>query len=67
MNWLVARLSEPSSHAGIALLLQAAGSFLPAYKPVFDLLSGFFASVAVVAPEKPAAPAPKVNIGSSIG
>lgn len=55
MNKLFARLSEPSTHAGIALGLQVAAGVLPSYAGLFNWLSAGFASLAVAVPEKAAA------------
>lgn len=51
MSWLVSRLREPSTHAGVAALLQVASTFVPQYKPVFDALTFLFGTIAVAAPE----------------
>jgi len=55
VNKLLARLKEPSSHAGIALGLQVAARVLPSYAGLFQWLSAGFASLAVAIPEKEAA------------
>lgn len=53
MNWLIKRLQEPSTGAGIALLSQVA-RMNPAwaqYAPLFDALTAVGATHAVVMPE----------------
>ncbi len=56
MNWVLARIHEPSTHAGIAGLLQALASFLPQYAIVFNTLTGLFATVAVIKSDSGSAP-----------
>ena len=52
MNWLVSRLVEPSTHAGLAAGIQVAKLFFPEYIPVIDGFTAAFASLAVVLKEK---------------
>ncbi len=52
LNWLFARMSEPSTHAGIAGIAQAAKIFAPQYAPILDVVTGAFSGAAVVISEK---------------
>lgn len=45
------RFKEPSTHAGIAAAMQALSFFFPAYAGIFNVITGVFASSAVVLPE----------------
>lgn len=45
------RLKEPSTWAGFAALLQVAGAFLPAYTPIFHVLTVAAGSLAAAIPE----------------
>lgn len=49
---IIGRLSEPSTHAGIALLFQAGAVMFPQYQLIFMGLSALFGGGAVVLPEK---------------
>lgn len=51
VGFAVERMKEPSTWAGLALLLQAAGYFFPQYAALINVASGFIASFAVVKPE----------------
>lgn len=48
MQWLLARLKEPSTHAGIGMLLMAAAQFFPAYSTVILSIGTAFGFTAVV-------------------
>jgi len=50
------RFTEPSSHAGIAILLQAAKAFFPEYAGVIDGATAFFGALAVALREKSSKP-----------
>lgn len=52
MNKVLARLQEPSTHAGIATALQAASYFAPQYAGIFAMLSVMFGGAAIAAPER---------------
>ena len=53
MQSIIARLSEPSTHAGIAALAQVAKPFLPPpYNLLCDCLSTLFAGAAIATPER---------------
>jgi hypothetical protein len=52
MKWFLDRSSEPSTHAGIAILLQSAKAFFPAWAPVLDSATALFGAVAVAISEK---------------
>jgi len=52
MNAFLQRLTEPSTHAGVGILLQAAKAFFPQYAGVIDSATAFFGSLAVVLAEK---------------
>lgn len=54
MKYLLQRLIEPSSHAGLAAIAVALGTFFPQYKAVADALVALFGSLAVVISEKQA-------------
>lgn len=50
MNFLhiaIERLSQGSTHAGIAVILQVVKTFFPVYAPVIDAGSALFGAVAV--------------------
>lgn len=51
MQAILARLKEPSTHAGIAALLQVGKTFFPTYAAFFDMATMAFGSLAVVSPE----------------
>jgi hypothetical protein len=51
MQIIIQRFKEPSTHAGIALLLHTASMFFPEYKVFFHGASMAFAVNAVIAPE----------------
>jgi hypothetical protein len=48
LDWLKSRVSEPSTHAGLALLCQAAAAFLPQYAMIFQALTAVFGGAAVI-------------------
>ncbi|HTQ99564.1 MAG TPA: hypothetical protein VMH83_06220 [Candidatus Acidoferrum sp.] len=50
MNFLK-RLSEPSTHAGIAALLQVGKTFAPQYAGVIDGFTVLFGALAALVPE----------------
>lgn len=52
MDTIFARLMEPSSHAGIAALLQIAKGFFPQYAALIDGATAFFGALAVAVSEK---------------
>lgn len=52
MNYLLARMSEPSSHAGLAAVLQAFSYFFPQYNAVLTALAVLFGGVAIATPAK---------------
>lgn len=55
MKWLRARLNEPSTHAGLAVLFVLARTVVPQYAAVADALAALCATIAAAAPEqKPA-------------
>lgn len=56
MNWLLNRLSEPSTGAGVALLAAVAKTVpaLAPYSEALNLLMGLAATHAVVVPERKA-------------
>jgi hypothetical protein len=47
-NWFVARLSEPSTHAGLAAIMQGAKILAPQYSAVFDCFTLLFGGIAAV-------------------
>lgn len=51
MSWILARLAEPSTHAGIAAILFAIGTFYPPAAPITTILAGLFGGVSVVKAE----------------
>lgn len=51
MDWLKKRLSEPSSHAGLAGLLAAASWLFPQYAAAFTALQGLAGALGVLLPE----------------
>ncbi len=51
MQKIIARLKEPSTHAGIAAAAQAAAFFLPQYAGIFAGLTMIFGGAAVATPE----------------
>lgn len=54
MSYLLQRLTEGDSHAGIAAAMQALAWLFPQYAAVFNGLTGVFAAVAVLIPHKTA-------------
>ena len=52
MRLILDRLTEPSSHAGLAALTQAAKFILPGWAPVIDALTALLAALAVALPER---------------
>lgn len=52
--WILERLKEPSTHAGISALLAAAASFLPQYAVIIWTVAGIFGFGAVIISEKSA-------------
>lgn len=52
--WILERLKEPSSHAGISALLAAVTSFFPQYAAIIWTVAGIFGFGAVVISEKSA-------------
>lgn len=51
MQYILARLKEPSTHAGIAMLIATAAAFLPQYAHYILGVSAVFGFGAVVSPE----------------
>lgn len=64
LSYVLARLREPSTHAGIAALLVFLGQVNPAHKATYDALAALFATIAVASPDATStatqAPAPKL-------
>lgn len=52
MKWLISRLSEPSTHAGIGVLVAVAAHFLPQYSGLIFTLAGAFGFGGFVLSEK---------------
>ena len=52
MKWLIQRLQEPSTHAGIGIVLTALSTFLPQYAPIITGVASLFGFGAVVTAEK---------------
>lgn len=52
MSWILDRMTEPSSHAGLAALTQAAKFLLPGWAPVLDAATALLAALAVAMREK---------------
>ena len=50
--WLIERLKEPSTHAGVAALILVIAGFFPQYKDVIMTIAGLFGFVAVAVPEQ---------------
>ena len=42
MKWIVDRLSEPSTHAGLAAILLAISSFFPEFATVLQSIAAIF-------------------------
>lgn len=52
MNFLTGRIQEPSSHAGLAVLLQALKSVVSAeWHSLIDAVTVFFCGTAIAIPE----------------
>jgi len=52
MDYIIARLKEPSTHAGIAALIAAAAAFLPQYAQYIMGVAGVFGLTAVAMPDQ---------------
>lgn len=51
--WIIGRLLEPSSHAGVAAIAQGLKYFMPpSWAPVADAASGLFGALAVALSER---------------
>lgn len=50
-DYVIARLKEPSTHAGIAMLLAAAAAFVPQYAQYIWTVAGLFGFGAIATPE----------------
>lgn len=50
--WLLERLKEPSTHAGISALLMATASFFPQYSQMIWAIAGLFGFAAIGIAEK---------------
>lgn len=48
LNFFKSRLSQGSTHAGLAAAMQAAKFFFPVYAGVFDAATGLLSAIAVV-------------------
>lgn len=55
MNWIFSRITEPSSHAGLAAASQLLKVVAPAWGAVFDAATGLFSALAFALTEKKAA------------
>lgn len=53
ITFLLARMREPSTHAGIAAVLMAVAPFLPAYAGILQAIAVAFGGVAVAKPDVP--------------
>jgi len=51
-NIIAARVAEPSTHAGLAMLAQVAGAFFPQYAAIAQAATVLFGTIAVALPEK---------------
>lgn len=51
LGFLLARLREPSTHAGIATVLMAIAPMLPAYASILQAIAVAFGGVAVAKPD----------------
>ena len=54
MSWILDRLKEPSTHAGLATLFLAASQFFPQYASLILGVAGLFGCGAVATTEKTA-------------
>lgn len=52
LSWFFKRLSEPSTHAGIAAAAQVAKALAPQYSDVLDVASAAFSAAAITVSEK---------------
>ena len=52
MNYFIARLKEPSTHAGIAALIACVAAFLPQYAQYILGVAGVFGFTAAALPEQ---------------
>jgi hypothetical protein len=52
MSWFFKRISEPSTHAGLAVICQVVKTMAPQYGFVFDALSMLTGGAATVMSEK---------------
>ena len=50
--WVIDRLKEPSTHAGISAILMALASFFPQYSTIIWTVAGIFGFAAVGVSEK---------------
>lgn len=51
MQYIIARLKEPSTHAGLAMVIAAVAAFLPQYSHYIMGIAAVFGFGAVAAPE----------------
>lgn len=52
MDYIIARLKEPSTHAGIAMLIATIAAFVPQYSQYILGVAGVFGFAAVGLPEQ---------------
>lgn len=50
MNYLLAKLTQPSTHAGLATALQASAFFFPQYANIFTGIAMIFGGAAATMP-----------------
>lgn len=52
MNYLIRRLREPSTHAGIAAVAIAAGTLFPQYSLILNTIAAMLGAGAAATPER---------------
>ncbi len=71
LNWLQSRLTEPSTHNGIGLLMIIASAVWPQYAQVLQIAAGVFGGMGIAMPDaktiagNPAAFIPPVHIAAN--
>ena len=56
ITFLLARMREPSTHAGIAAVLMALAPIVPAYAGILQAIAVAFGGVAIAKPDAPRDP-----------
>lgn len=64
---IAARVKEPSSWAGAAVVIQGAGMVFPQYAVILTAIAGLLGGVAVLVPERGAAAVPAAVPGADAG